>query len=65
MFQLGQLTIVPEKNQIFGEADQSSVLSRRTMDLLVYFSKHTHEVISNDQLMTEVWVDRVVSDSAI
>jgi len=65
MFQLGQLTVVPEKNLIFGEADQSTILSRRTMDLLVYFSKHANEVISNDQLMTEVWVNRVVSDSAI
>ena len=65
MFQLGQLTVVPEKNQIFGEADQSTILSRRTMDLLVYFSKHANEVISNDQLMKDVWVNRVVSDSAI
>jgi len=65
MFQLGQLTVVPEKNQIFGEADLSILLSRRSMDLLVYFSKHSNEVISNDQLMKEVWINRVVSDSAV
>lgn len=65
MFQLGQLTVVPEKNQIFGEADQSTILSRRTMDLLVYFSNHANQVISNDQLMKDVWLNRVVSDSAI
>lgn len=65
MFKLGHLTVIPEKNQLFNEFDQSTFLSRRTMDLLVYFSQHLNEVLSNDQLMQNVWINRVVSDSAV
>ncbi|MFT7686487.1 MAG: TolB-like protein [Candidatus Azotimanducaceae bacterium] len=65
MFKIDRLTVIPEKNQLLDEAEDSTILSRRTMDLLVYFSKHQNEVLSNDQLMKDVWVNRVVSDSAI
>ena len=46
---------VDEKKRIVSRAETSVELTPREFDLLVYLAKHVNQVLSRDQILTEVW----------
>ncbi len=63
-WQFGQLIFDPQRRtlQLNG---QSCTLEPRQAELLVVLAKHAGEPVSREQLISEIWQGRVVSESAI
>ncbi|MCJ8274427.1 MAG: winged helix-turn-helix domain-containing protein, partial [Psychrosphaera sp.] len=63
-FKLGNLTVDPQTRRIANK-DQSLTCEPSVFNLLLYFCVQDGEIISRDQMITDVWKGRVVSDNAI
>jgi DNA-binding winged helix-turn-helix (wHTH) protein len=61
---IGAWTVDPTLN-LLENGGNTVRLEPRTMELLLYFARHPHKVLSTDQLLKELWRGRVVEDSAV
>ncbi|HSG61771.1 MAG TPA: winged helix-turn-helix domain-containing protein [Pseudomonadales bacterium] len=56
--------IAPESNAI-SRGDKHIHLEPKVMDCLVFFIKHSNEILTRDELIHSVWHDRVVNEEAV
>lgn len=63
-FILGDWTVEPELGRISREGRQIN-LQPQVMGLLVYLSRHHKEVVSSEELLANIWEDRVVTSGSI
>ena len=63
-FKLGQWLVDPQLGRI-SHADRHVDLQPQVMDLLVYFLEHPGQVITIDELHSNLWKDRVVTTASI
>jgi TolB-like protein/DNA-binding winged helix-turn-helix (wHTH) protein len=63
-FILGDWTVDPDLGRISREGRQIN-LQPQVMDLLVYLATHHKEVVSTDELLANIWEDRIVTSSSI
>ena len=64
MFRVGEWTVNPASGEI--SRDQQSIrLEARTMRLLVCLAEHAGEVVSIDDLLSQVWNDVIVSPDSV
>ncbi|MDX1678108.1 winged helix-turn-helix domain-containing protein [Arsukibacterium sp.] len=64
LWQLGQLIFDPQRRTLQHSGRQST-LEPRQAQLLLLLARHANEPVSREQLISEVWQGRVVSESAI
>ena len=63
-FELGQFTILPERNLVrSGESEESIEL--KVMNVLVVLASHQGDLVTKDQLVDAVWDGRATSDEVI
>ncbi|MDH3640927.1 MAG: winged helix-turn-helix domain-containing protein [Gammaproteobacteria bacterium] len=63
-YQFGDWVIEPHLNQLRREQTRTQ-LQPRTMDVLRYLLEHAGEIVSLDDLLDNVWKDRVVEQNVI
>lgn len=63
-FSINDWTIEPDACQLDREGE-SIRLEPRVMDVLVYLADHQGQVVTRDDLLTTLWPDVVVTDSAV
>lgn len=61
---IGGWRVLPAQNLV--ECDGHSIkIEPRAMELLVYLARHGGEVVSNDDLIREVWHGRAFGDGVV
>src|SRR5438067_2231974 len=63
-FDLGRLHVQPSTLQLVSDGN-SSTLEPRVMQALIVLAQHREQVVSRDQLVTQCWDGRAVSEDAI
>ncbi|GEM_PF-619992 len=63
-FRLGEWWVEPQTNRIKNPSG-SSVIEHRIMELLVYLASRPGEVVSSDEIHSQVWRNVVVGDHSI
>ena len=63
-FTVGDWTVEPGIGQISRDGE-STVLEPRVMDLLVYLADRAGQTVSTDELASEVWAGRAISDQPV
>jgi TolB-like protein/DNA-binding winged helix-turn-helix (wHTH) protein len=63
-FRLGDWLVEPALDRI-SRGDQRVRLQPQVMDLLVYLARRSREVVSTDELLSQIWRDRVVTKASI
>lgn len=63
-FRLGEWRVLPDLNQLRRNGDVVS-LQNLSMQVLVYLAEHHRQVVTYDQLLTDLWPGRVVSEDAV
>lgn len=63
-FQLEGLKIDPETGLVSGPGGCER-LNPKVMDVLVMMTRHPRQVVTRDELLERVWLNRVVTDDAV
>ena len=63
-FRLGEWTVEPYLDRI-SRGGEHVALQPQVMDLLVYLARHRKEVIGTDELLEQIWPDRIVTKASI
>lgn len=64
-FRLGDWKVNPTTGRLTPESGEEVPLRPKVMELLVYLASHAGELVSNDDLITQVWKDVHVSDASL
>jgi DNA-binding winged helix-turn-helix (wHTH) protein len=56
--------ITPENNTV-ARGEEQIHLEPKVMDCLVFFCRHSKEILSRDELIHSVWQDRTVNEEAV
>ena len=64
IFKLGHWVVNPDLDRI-SRNDEHVYLQPQVMDLLVYLAAHHREVIAGEELLSELWKNRVVTSSSV
>lgn len=63
-FKINDWTVTPDTNTV-SDGRRHVHLEPRIMDLLIYFAENPGEVLSREEILTNVWQHTFVSDSAL
>jgi transcriptional activator of cad operon len=64
MIRLGDWSVYPESDEI-ARNGHAIRLEARTMRLLIYFAEHANQIISNEELLREVWPGVIVTSDSV
>lgn len=63
-FALGEVQVYPSRNEMCARGE-SVRLQPKVMDVLCYLAQHHERVISNDELIAQVWSGRIVTHGSV
>jgi DNA-binding winged helix-turn-helix (wHTH) protein len=64
LINLGQLRVDSGRNRVT-IGSETQVVRPQVMDLLVYLAKQRNQVVSTEQILEDIWVDKVVTKASI
>lgn len=64
-FKLGEWTVEPDLNRLVSASGQEIRLEPKLMDVLAYLCKRSGEVVSSDDIVSNVWSEYPVSDNPV
>src|SRR5690554_3309516 len=63
-FALGEVQVYPSRNEVHARGHKLR-LQPKVMDVLCYLTQHHERVISNEELIAEVWSGRIVTHGSV
>lgn len=63
-FRVGQWLVQPSLNRI-SLADQKVRVEPKVLDVLVYLARHSHEVLSKEDILSAIWTDTHVTEDVL